>query len=90
VAESQPPHHLADADRRQVGRRVVDPRPVGGIERDPLGADEGLALADLRRVLLDKLERLGTDAPGRPLAQQELAVSLGDATTLADVPLGWA
>ncbi len=55
-AESKTAHNLANANRRQVGRRVIDPRTVGGVKRDPLRADERLTLADLGKLLLVEFE----------------------------------
>ena len=68
---------LADRDRRQVGRRVVEPGPVGRVDRDVLGPDQRLALADLGDRLGDELERVGIDALLRALAKQVAAVALG-------------
>jgi hypothetical protein len=79
-AHAEAAHRLADRDRRQVARHVVDPGPVGGVQRDPLGADERLALADLRELDLLELEGLGADPPRRALAQSEATIHWHGAT----------
>src|SRR5665648_676679 len=81
-AWAEPAHDLADAHRREVGRRVVDPGAVGRVERDPLGAHERLAVADRGYLVLDELEGLGPDAVARSLAQEKATVGLGHDPTL--------
>ena len=61
---------------RYVGVSLIHARFVG-IQRDPAGAHERLALADLRHRLLDELERPVVDPPGGALAKQEAAVHIG-------------
>ena len=72
--EPERAHRLADLHRRQVARHVLDPGPVGRIERDPLGADQRLAVADPRQLLLDELEGPVVDPPLGALAQREATV----------------
>ena len=85
LAEPGRAHDLADADRRQVRRRVVDPRAVRRVERDPVDAHERLAVPDLGHRLLAELEGVRADAPGGALAEEEAAVSIGHERTVPDV-----
>ena len=84
-AETEAAHGLADANGRQVGRHVVDPGTVGGIERDPLGSYQRLTVVDLGKLLLVEFEGVRPDAPARALAQQEATVAHCHALTLPRV-----
>ena len=83
AAEPQAPHRLPDRHRRQVAGHVVDPGPVGGVEGDPLGADERLAVPDLRQLLLDQLEGVGVDPPAGALTQRETTIDRHDPDPIA-------
>ena len=87
LAEPARAHDLTDADRRQVRRRVVDPRAVRRVERDPVDAHERLAVPDLGHRLLAELEGVRADASGGALAEEEAAVSIGHERTVPDAAL---
>src|SRR5208283_1297462 len=76
TTEAQPPHHLANPNRREIARGVSDPAAVRWIERDPLRAHQRLALDDVRDRLVDQLERPGPDPPTRTLTQHKAAIAL--------------
>ena len=67
----------AEEQRAMIGRPLVR-----GIDRDPLGADQRLAVADLGHLLLDHLEGVVDATLLGALAEQELAVEVGHGRTL--------
>ena len=77
-------HDLTDADRRQVGGDVVDPRAVRRVERDPVDTDQRLAIVDLGDRLFAEFEGVGADASGGAFAEQEATVSIGHERTVPD------
>jgi hypothetical protein len=75
------PHHLADADRRDVGAGVVHPAAHGRVERDVLGAEQELALAGLGDRLGGHLPRAVVGEAGGTGGQAHLGV-VGHRTSL--------
>lgn len=77
LAERGGAHDLADPDRRQVGRGVVDPHAVRRVERDPIDAHQRLAVAEVGDRLFGHFESAGADTAGGTFAKQETTVSSG-------------
>src|SRR5262249_15230576 len=86
TTEAQPPHHLADLNRRDIARGVSDPAAVRWIERDPLRAHQRLALGDVRDRFVDQLERPGPYPPTRTLTQHKAAIALAHTASKPSQP----
>ena len=74
LADSPRPHHLADCDGRHVRADIVEPSALSRLEREPQRAHEHLALLRVGDRLLDELEAVVGDDPGRTAPKHELLI----------------
>ena len=68
------PHHLADADGRDIGPALVHPAPHRGVERNIENFDEELAIARLGHRLLGQVPVGPLGKADRPSGEPELTV----------------